>query len=123
MAVKKAKKAPRQIAVTPEGHCDVCGRKLPPRKGSGAGRRPKRHKECVILRARMAELIRVLDMVRWAPPVKKPGSNSVLGHAGDFRSSLHEMWGRMTVKSVKSATDSRNYYVAPGAGRKAKAKQ
>ncbi len=118
MATKKAKKASRTPTPTPEGHCDVCGRKLPPRQGV-RGRKPKRHKECVILKARLSELQSVLGMIRWAPPISKPGSVAVLGHAGDFKSTLHETWRNLTVKA-KTATDDRNYYVPPGAGRKRK---
>ena len=89
--------------------CDVCGRPLPPRTAK-RGRHRERHRECIVFLSRLRETQDLLNQMRFLPPTKRQGSNALLGHAKAVKSQLHELWRNMTVKSVKAATDDRDYY-------------
>lgn len=97
-------KAERQI-------CTTCGRPLPP-KTSKRGRPKLYHRECVVFESRLRELVAALDLMHFAPPVRKKGSSAMLGHAKEVRSGLHEVWKNFTVTTVKcSEADTEFFYV------------
>lgn len=101
--------------------CPVCGRCLPPKK-PGRGRPKEKHRECLVLESRLNEVADLLRVCRFAPPTRAPGSNKVLGKAGDMRSRLNEIWRNFTVKAVREAPrdDCTEYYSAWEAQRRAK---
>ena len=89
--------------------CNVCGRDLPPR-GNRRGPTKQYHRECRELPVRLEQVRHLLRTIRFRPPARVEGSNAMLGHAKEIRSELQDVWRSFTVKSVKTATDDKEYY-------------
>ena len=94
--------------------CSTCGRPVPPKK-TKFGRPKLYHRECSVFESHLTKAAELLDIMHFAPPVRRKGSSAMLGHAKEVRSGLNELWKNFTVRSVKSSTaDTEFYYEAYG---------
>jgi hypothetical protein len=98
------------------GICDVCGRKLPPKKGK-RGRPREKHRECTKVESRIGELVRLVNQLHFvrpstAPAVDKRGRpyKKLTGHAKAMRAELFKLSRLIQGDTLKTSTSDRDYF-------------